>query len=136
MPSTLMGLLMVELLPLLRRGLTLGAIIYRQRKDTIYGREGVPLKLNTDANPLFRSVSSDFHKTNNLKYNTSMEAHGQSLLQEGQAADIHNLVKLQHLIEQIGELHVRSPTLSLCYLQSYNRSMIPEWINNFHIWRL
>jgi hypothetical protein len=41
-----------------------------------------------------------------------MEVHGQSLLQEGQAADIHNLVKLQRLIEQIGELHVRFPSPS------------------------
>jgi hypothetical protein len=92
--------------------------------------EGVPPKLNTDANPLSHSVSSDFHKTNNLKYNSSMEVHGQSLLQEGQAADIHNLVKLQHLIEQIGELHVRStklPALS----QSHSRSMILEWIQHF-----
>jgi hypothetical protein len=72
--------------------------------------EEVPPKLNIDANALFPSVSNDFHKTNNLKYNSSMETHGQSLLQEGQAADIHNLVKLQRLIEQIGELHVRSST--------------------------
>jgi hypothetical protein len=128
MPSTLMALLRVELSPLLRRGPILDAIIYQQRKNTTHGREGVPPKLKTDANAPFRSVSNDFHKTNNLKYNSSMEVHGQSLLQEGQAADIHNLVRLQRLIEQIGELHVRSPTLSLYFLQSYNRSMITQWL--------
>jgi len=131
-----MALSRVELLPLLRRGPILGVIIYPQRKDTTHGREGVPLKLNADANALFRSVSSDFHKTNNLKYNSAMEVHGQSLLQEGQAADIHNLVKLQRLIEQIVELHVRSSPNLLRYLQSHNRSMIPQWIDIFHVWRL
>jgi hypothetical protein len=109
MPSVLMVLLTLELSPLLRNGLILGAIIYRRRKNTMNGTEGIPSNLN-DANQLFRSLSTGNHKPNNLRYNNSMEIHCQSLFQEGQASDVHALVKLQQLLQQVNQLSVRSLT--------------------------
>lgn len=73
------------------------------------------LKTQNIANGL--SLSMGFQKPNNLHYRNLLDARGEAFLQDEShgcfsSNDITSLVKLQHLTEQIGEVHASKSATS------------------------
>lgn len=97
-------------------------------------------KLRSSAN--FPSLSMGFQKPNNLHYRNLMDERGEALLQneshgDFNSSDIISLVKLQHLTERIGQVHMsKQPEMSEYQDSSLVAEMnIQLFLNELDEWR-
>jgi hypothetical protein len=77
-------------------------------------------RLKTRGTANLSSLSMGFQKPNNLHYRNLMDDRGEALLQHEShnnfnSSDIASLVKLQHLTERIGEVHMSKPQAASDY---------------------
>ena len=99
-------------------------------------------RLKTGSTANLPSLSMGFQKPNNLQYRNLMDDRGEALLhhehQSGfNSHDITSLVKLQHLTERIGEVHMSKPQVPNDYQDA---SLVVEmnmqmFLNELQEWR-